>query len=147
MQNLDWQKLWMDQSRIFIETANKNFSNLFNNQSQLNPGQHFTQMQEWAEMMNRQWQDACQNCTSSDQVKYWEAVANTSRQACDLMLKQWQKNMKNDEPIKSAKELYELWLNACHEIHMQNIQSNAYQIMYGDMLNQAMQFWKTTFTK
>ena len=147
MQNLNWQKLWLDQSKIFMETANNSFQDLFKNQAQINPQQHLHQMQEWAELMNKQWQNVCDNCTNADQEKYWQAVAQTSRQACELMLEQWQKHANGDESIKSAKELYEMWLNACHEIHMKNIQSNAYQIMYGDMLNQAMQFWKTTLTK
>ena len=147
MQHQDWQKLWLDQSKIFMEITNKSLQDLFNQQSQFNPQQHLQQMQAWAELMNKQWLEVCSSCTNADQERYWEAVAQTSKQACDLMLQQWQQKLTNDQPIKSAKELYELWLSACHDIHMKNIQSNAYQMMYGDMLNNAMQFWKTTINK
>lgn len=147
MNNTDWQQLWTDQSKIFMDTANKNFEDLFAKNAQLNPEQYQEQIQEWVANMNKQWADIYKNCGDTDQAKYWEAMAQTSKQASEMMLEQWMKRAQQDDPIKSVKELYELWLSSCHDIYMKNIQSNAYQQMYGDMLNDAMKYWKSGINK
>ena len=147
MQHLDWQKLWLEQSKIFMEITDKTLRDLGRGNAKFKPQDHMQQMQQWAELMNQQWQEMVKSCSNADHVRYWEAVAETSKQACELMMQQWQDKVKADQPMQSAKDLYEMWLNACHQVQMQNMNSSNFQNLYGDMLNNAMQFWKSTLNK
>jgi 5-methylcytosine-specific restriction endonuclease McrBC GTP-binding regulatory subunit McrB len=147
MQNQDWYDMWMAQSKAFYSSAESNLKDMFGKQSGTNPEDHLQQIQAWLKTLSSQWNVMNLNEQQKPFEQYWKTMAELSSQASELMLKEWIKRTKEDKPISNVHELYELWLNCCHEVYAKAIRSPDYQALYGDFMNEAMKFWKSAMPK
>ena len=139
----DWYNVWLKQSRAFYESADQNLQGMFNNKTPINPEEHLEQIQAWLASMKNQWDFSQLSDNQKIFADYWQGVAKTCNEACDLLLQEWIKQSKEKKAIRSIKELYDMWLNCCQTIYQQSLQTKAYQESYGDFMNAAMTFWKS----
>lgn len=138
----DWYELWTKQSREFYESAESNLKEIFGEAALGNPENHLKQIQKWLDSLKDQWQF---NQLTNDQKiyqDYWKMMAKMCNEASDMMMKEWVKRSREDHPIKTIRELYELWLNCCHEVYKKSLTSNAFQETYGELMNASLKFWQ-----
>lgn len=147
MNNMEWQKIWLNQGKIFMDTANAHLKNMFTDPLSTNADTYVTQMQTWISDMNQKWDELSQLAAGDAQAKLWQAMADIAKQANATMLAEWQKRMNDGEPVKSIQELYSLWLTLCNDIYLKNMQDSRYQAMYGEMLSNTMQYWMNAFNQ
>lgn len=143
----NWYELWMKQSKEFFETADKNLKDLFNKGAFVNPEDHLKQIQEWMDTLKNQWQFNQLNDQQKAFENYWKTMMKMCNDASDMMLQEWIRRSRDQHPVKSIHELYELWLNCCHEIYQKSTHSKTYQETYGEFMNAAMKYWKSTMPK
>ena len=142
---------WVNYSRlkpkVFFDSAEKNLHDLFANQAKVNPEDHLQQINQWLEALKNQWKFDSFNPHPEAYENYVNIMSKMCMDASDKMLKQWIQRYKQDKPIHSVRELYELWLNCCHEIYSDAIHSKSYQEAYGDFMNATIHFWKSVLPK
>ena len=63
------------------------------------------------------------------------------------MMREWIKRTNDNNPVKNIQELYDLWLNACHEMYQDLLKSKNYQATYSEFMNKALKFWESTTKK
>lgn len=132
----EWYTLWINQSKQFFESAEQNLKEMFKEGSTFKPEEHLKQVDAWLEKLKQQWK---YNQLSEEQKAhqaYWATFANMYTQATDLMLEQWKKRSQ-DNPIKSTRELYDLWLNCCSEVYQKSQQTQAFD----EFRKAAVKFW------
>lgn len=139
----DWYSLWLKQSRAFYESANQNLQGMFDKNNDVNPEEHAEKIQAWLESLKKQWNFSQLTDNQKMFMDYWQGVAKTCNEACDMLLQEWIKRSKENDPVKNIKELYEMWLNCCQTIYQQSLQNQSYQNAYGEFMNAAMKFWKS----
>ncbi|OGT59482.1 MAG: hypothetical protein A3F14_02960 [Gammaproteobacteria bacterium RIFCSPHIGHO2_12_FULL_43_28] len=145
--NTNWYELWMNQSNQFFETANDKLKDLFGKNKFVNPEDHLQQINEWMEKLKSQWEG---NRLTPDQrafESYWKTMSKMCSDATELMLNQWIKRSREDNPIKTVRELYELWLSSCNEVYQRSLQSKAFQDAYGEFMQSAFKYWKLAAAK
>jgi hypothetical protein len=142
-----WYELWMRQTKAFFSSAEENLKNLLANHAAVDPEDHVQQINQWIESLKKQWKFDPLNEQQRAYEQYWNMMAKLCSDASDLLLQQWIKQFKKKEPIRNVRELYELWLNCCHEVYNKAMHSRQYQEAYGDLLNAAIHFWKTAAPK
>jgi hypothetical protein len=169
--NVNWYEIWMKQSKEFFDSANQHLSDIFtahtqfnpqtqfdpqakfdphasfNSKAQLNPQEQIKQFYAWLETLKNQWQVNQLGEAQKAQQNYWQAMQKMCLDAADLMLKQWMQRNQEDNPIKNVRELYEVWLNCCHEVYAQAMHSKDYQQAYGEFMNASIHFWKAALSK
>lgn len=138
----DWYQMWSKQSKEFFETAEKNLQNLFAKGAVVKPEENLKQINQWVETMKTQWEFSQLTDEQKAYAAYWKMMAKMCNDASDLMVSEWIKRSRQENPINSIRELYELWLHCCQEIHEKAIHSKAYHEAYGDFMNNAFKFWK-----
>ena len=132
-------ELWMQQSRDFFVTANESLKGLFANNRVVDPEEHFLHIQEWLENMKQQWQMVQ---ATQEQQEYWNSMIKICVEGADMMLLEWGRLVRDDKPVHSIQELYQLWLNCCHEVYQKSLQTKSFQDTYGEFMNKAFRFWK-----
>lgn len=143
----DWYEMWMQQSKNFFESADEHLKSLFSQDAFADPEAHLKQVHAWLESLKARWQQT-QQAEANEQFKpYWQMVTKMYQDSADLMLKEWLQRTRSSQPITNMHDLYELWLNSCHQVYQQTQQSQRYQEMYGDMMNAALQFWQQATNK
>lgn len=145
--NTDWYELWMRQSKEFFESANKNLGDMFMKNDFAHPENHMKQIHAWLEALKSQWQFNPLNEQQKIYENYWKMMAKICNEASDMMVEQWLKRSQQQNPVKDMRELYELWLNCCHEMYQKSLQSKNMQEAYGNMMNAMMQFWRSSMHK
>lgn len=143
----NWYDIWMKQSKDFYETAEKNFKDLFSKNTQVNPDEHIKLIHHWLDALKNQWANTHLNEQQKAYETYWKMMNKMCFDASDMLVQQWVKRVKENNPIKNTHDLYELWLNCCNDIYKKAINSHSYQDAYGDMLNAAIHFWKSALNK
>ena len=143
----NWSDLWMKQSKLFFERAEKNLKELFSGESTVNPEIHMKQIEQWIEMLKAQWGLFELNEQQAGYEAYWRLMSTMCNEASQMMLDQWIKRSRHQDPIKNIRELYELWLNCCNEVYEKTMQTKAYQETYNDYLKAVLQFWKSAIPK
>lgn len=139
----DWYDLWMKQSREFFASADKNLKTMFSSDNYYNPQDHLKQINHWLNTLKNQWAYMQFPDDQDESAIYWKNMNKMCHEASDHMLEQWLKRAREGHPIKSLRELYDLWLECCHEVFERHLQTKAYQDAYGDLMNATFQFWKT----
>lgn len=142
-----WYKLWMEQSNIFLASANKNLKDLFDQSTTVNPEEHLKQIHAWLESLKQQWNVDKLAQEQNAYANYWQQMSAMYKEASDKIIEEWTKRFKSGEPIKNVNELYELWLKCCHEIYQKSLHNKAFQETYGEFMNAAMKYWKSTMPK
>lgn len=132
-------ELWMEQSKDFFSTSDKYLKSLFAEHKTVNPEEHLEHIQTWMNMMKQQWQMAQ---AAHEYKDYWNTMTHICNDAADLMLEEWRRSMRDKEPVQNIQELYQLWLNCCHEIYQRSVHTQAFQDSYGEFMNRAFYFWK-----
>jgi hypothetical protein len=145
--NTNWYELWMKQSKEFFESANKQLGNMFGQTSFVNPEDHVKQIQEWLDSLKNQWQFIPLNEQQKAYEAYWKSMAKMCSDASDRLIEQWIKRTHEEKPIKDVRELYELWLNCCHEVYEEAMRSKSYQEVYSEFMKAALKFWKSAIPK
>src|SRR3990167_3704122 len=145
--NTNWYELWMKQSRDFFDSAQKNLKDIFSQDSLVNPEEHLNQINQWLETLKRQWEFSQLTEEQKAYQIYWNAIAKLCNEASELMMNQWIKRTHEDNPIKSVRELYALWLDCCHEVYQRALRSQEYQANYGELMNAAFKFWQSALSK
>lgn len=140
--NQNWYEIWMNQSKAFLASAEANLSQLFNGKSPVDPLEHMQQIQAWLSALQSQWNVMNVGKTPDNFHSYWQQMGALSQQATDEMMKEWVKRTKSNQPITNIQELYQLWLDCCHEVYAKAIRSADYQKMYGEFMNAALKLWK-----
>lgn len=142
MNSQNWYDMWMKQNQAFMTSAQSSLKDLFNQPGQVDPQANMKQIQEWMETLQSQWNTM--NLTKEQEKfqQYWEQMAKMSSEAAELMLNEWVKRAKDDKPVQTIHELYELWLECCHEVYSKAMKTPDFQQVYGDFMNAAMQFWQ-----
>lgn len=144
--NTDWYKIWMQQSKEFFDITEKNLKGLFDKNDFVDPEKHREKIDEWLNALKRHWEFPLMQEQNSFQA-YWLTIGKMYNEASELLLKEWIKRAHGDYPVKNFRDLYELWLNCCHEVYQRTLQSKAYQEVYGDFMNAALKFWQATMPK
>ncbi len=139
----DWYSIWLNQSRAFYESANKHLQKLFETNQSVNPEEHAEQVHEWLESMKKQWDFSHLSKNQEIFAQYWQSIAQVSAEAGDMLLQEWIRRTRENDPVKSTKELYEMWLACCQSIYQESLKNQKYQEAYGDFVNTAMKFWKS----
>lgn len=139
----DWYNVWLKQSRTFYESANQHLQGMFDKNTEVNPEEHTKKIQVWLESLKKQSDFSQLTDNQKIFIDYWQGVAKTYNEACDMLLQEWIKRSKENDPVKNIKELYEMWLNCCQAIYQQSLQNQSYQNAYGEFMNAAMTFWKS----
>lgn len=145
--NANWYEVWMQQTKTFFDSAEGNLAELFTSKAQANPDAYLAQMHAWLETLKKHWQFTALNEQQQATEKYWQAMSMMCCEASELMAKQWLQRAKENKPVKNIKELYELWLNACHEVYAKAMHSSAYQTIYGDLMNASIHYWQSVLPK
>lgn len=145
--NTNWYELWMQQSKDFFELSEKYLKEIQDQKGFINPEENLKQINKWLETLKEQWQFT--ELTEEQRVyqMYFSMMAKMYNDATELLLEEWIKRSRADNPIKNFRELYELWLHCCHEIYQKTINSKAYQDAYGKFMNAAISFWQSTLPK
>jgi hypothetical protein len=143
----NWYDLWMKQSKEFFDTADKNLKDLFNKSTFPNPEDHLKQIQKWLDALKTQWQFTQLTDQQKMYENYWKMMSKMCSDASDMLVGQWIKRNREQDPIKNTRELYELWLNCCQEVYEKAMHSAAYQKAYGDFMNAALKYWKSAMPK
>jgi hypothetical protein len=141
----NWYDLWMEQSKIFFDSTDKNLKNLFNQQTAVNPEEHLEQINAWAETIKNHWQSLKLTAELQAYENYFKSVSTMCIDASNMMVQKWIERYKENRPIKNNRELYELWLESCHEVYQAAMHEKTFQIMYGDFMNSTIHYWKTLF--
>ncbi len=145
--NTDWYESWMKQSKEFFDSANKNVKNVFPQDGFTTPDENLKQMNQWVEMLKKQWQMT----QLMEQQKAFEAYLKMTTKMCnesaDMLLEQWIKRSKEKNPVKSMQDLYELWVDCCKEIYKKSMTSKDFQQLYDQYMNAMLQFWKSAMPK
>jgi hypothetical protein len=135
----NWYEMWMKQSKDFFSTAQENWFK--------NPQDHLKQIEQWMDTLKNQWEYSQLTKEQKAYQEYWIMMTKMCNEASDLMLKEWIKRSHDNNPIKSIRELYELWLECCHEVYQKSLQSKTYQDAYAEFMNAAAKFWKSAIPK
>lgn len=143
----EWYELWQKQSKEFFDSAEKNLKIFMEQGSAFNPENHLQQIQQWMSLLKSQWQFMPLTEEQKAYASYWQMMMSMCNEACDRMLSEWIKRTREQQPIHSIRELYELWLNSCHEVYQTSIRNKAYQDAYGDFMNAAFKFWDSVMPK
>ena len=143
----EWYELWMKQTKDFFDTANKSLKDLFAQGSPVDPQQHLKQIDEWLDSLKAQWQSTQLTTDQKAYEAYWKMMSKMYMEATDLMLAQWIKRTQDHQPVTSIRELYDLWLNSCHQVYQKSLQSKSYQDVYGELMNATLKFWKSAIPK
>lgn len=143
----NWYELWMQQSKEFFSTADDNLKNLFGQHNYVNPEEHMQQIQAWLDTLKNQWQFLQLSEQQRIYENYWKNMTKMSNEAIDMMLHEWIKRTKENNPVKNTRELYELWLECCNNIYHKAIHSKSYQETYGELMNAALKYWKSAIPR
>lgn len=143
----NWYDVWMKQSTEFFEIADKNLKDMFAKNTPVNPENHMKQVQQWLDMWKNHWQSTILNEKQKTLENYWKIMAKMCNDASDLMVEEWTKRAREQNPVKNIHELYELWLNCCNEIYQKSTHTKSYQDAYGEFMNAALDFWKSAIPK
>lgn len=139
-------RVWMKQSEQFYESANQNLKFMFDQKS-FNPEDNLKAVNKWLEILKQQWQFAQLTEEQKPFANYWALMSKMCNEATDKMLHEWIKRSRSQNPITSIHDLYELWLDCCHEIYKKSLDSKAYQDAYSDFVNAAFKFWESYVPK
>lgn len=138
----DWYNIWMQQSKVFFDSANENLKNFFNQEKPFDPSAHMRQIENWLSELKKQWQMATWNMDMTSYSDYLTMMNKMMNDATDLMLKIWVKKTNAHEPINNVHDLYALWLNCCHDTYQKYMHSQDFQKAYGDFMNTLFKLWK-----
>lgn len=138
----NWYELWMKQSKDFFDSANKNLSNIFTKNAKVNPEEQLKQINQWLEAMKTQWEFSQLTEEQKVYATYWKTMSKMYQDASDLLLVEWIKRTREKNPVSSVRELYEMWLRCCQEIHEKSLRTKSYQESYGEFMSTAFKFWK-----
>ena len=141
----NWFDLWMKQSKEFFDSAETNLKDLFNKSA--NPEDHLDQIKQWQDMLKNQWQFMELNPQQKEHEEYWQVMIKMCNEAFDMMVEQWIRRNREGKPIMDVRELYELWLSCCNDVYAKHMRTRSYQQMYGDFMNAALNYWKTSMPK
>lgn len=142
-----WYQLWMEQSKNFLSSADENLKGIFEKSTAVNPEEHLKQIHAWLESLKQQWNFAQLSEEQKAYTNYWQQMSAMYQEASEKIVEEWIKRFKSGDPIKNTHELYELWLKCCHEIYQKSLHTKTYQEAYGEFMNAAMKFWKSSMPK
>lgn len=142
----DWAEMWMKQNKAFFDTAEHMLKDFFGNNA-LNPEQHMRQIQQWQEAFRNQWQMPNFGDHQRIYEQYWSIMVQNYSDALARMMDVWLMRSKNNNPVSSIQELYQVWLKSCQEVFEKSIASANYQAMYGEWMNNVLKFWKSMTPK
>ncbi len=145
--NTEWYELWMKQSKTFFDITEKNLKNLFEKGGNLHPEDHMKEINVWLENLKKSWQWQPIEEQQKAYENYSKMMSKMWIDASDMLMQQWMLRTKEKQPIHSMRELYELWLNCCHEVYTKAMHSKSYQEAYGEFMNAAVHFWKSALSK
>lgn len=136
-----WLDFWSNQSKEFFASAEKNLQ-AFTGNPMFNPEENKKQIQDWLETLKTQWQNAQFTAQQEAQAAYFKSLNKMCIEASEVMVQTWMKRSKDNDPIKNIRELYELWLNCCHDIYQRSLRTKSYQNAYIDFMNETFKFWQ-----
>ena len=142
-----WYDIWLKQSKDFMATAEKSLKQIFDTNAYTHPQDYMEQIKHWQESLKKEWQHTQFQHQQKAVEDYWKWMMKMCSEATDKTVQDWMKAAKEQHPIKNIQELYALWLNCCHEVYQQSTSTASYQKAYGDMMNSALEFWKTAMKK
>ncbi len=145
--NTNWYELWMKQSREFFSTAEKSLHDMFGTETLANPEENMDKIRQWQEMLKSQWSFLKLDEQQKAYENYWKTMGKMCNDACDMMVAVWIKRNQENKPVKNVHELYELWLNCCNEIYSKSMQTKNFQDVYGEFMNAALKYWKSSMPK
>jgi hypothetical protein len=140
--DLQWYEQWMQQSKTFFESANANLGNVFTQGKTPNPEDHLTAIQQWLEMLKTQWSEAIPTNEQASGNMNWKVMSQMCQEAANMLLEQWIKRTKSQEPINNVRDLYELWLQCCQSVYQKSLRTESFQTAYGEWMNAALKWWR-----
>ena len=142
----DWYDLWAKQSKEFFANTEDKLQEMFAKNTSNNPDEYLKQMHEWLETFKKQWEFSQLTDEQKTYRAYWMMMSKLYNEASSLMIEQWTRRIQEQNPIKSVRELYDLWLKSCQEVYQKAFSTNSYQDI-GEMMNSAVKFWQSTLSK
>lgn len=139
----NWYELWMKQSKEFFDALNKSGKDIFGSREIPHPEDYINQIQQWSEMFKKQLQFMQPNGQQKSYETYWKMMSDMYNEAFLKLVDQWMERVRNQKPITNMRELYELWLDCCHEVYEKSMRTNAHQRAYGELMNAALTYWKS----
>jgi hypothetical protein len=137
-----WYELWMQQSTQFFESAQTHLQSLFSQTETLDPEKCQQQIQQWLTIMKQQWAMAASTVQPQYQP-YTNMMISVCTSAADLLMNEWKRRAKSENPVTDIRELYELWLDCCQTEYKKALHTASVHEAYSDMLNSALKIWKT----
>lgn len=135
---INWQSLWVDFSKMFLESAEKYLSEILTKQS---AEESNAQLQNFINDINQQWLDLFNQYQVTP--VFVNAMQEVMQQSAKKLLQIWKRRAKQNKPITSVQEFYDLWLQCGHEAYNKALRSDTFQNMYCDMMNATLKFWQT----
>lgn len=105
---------WLQQSKMFYE--NLNALQDFFKHDYSNPNLHQEQINLWLDALKKQ----AQSLNKEQAQTEWQMMNRIMLKAADLMVTTWLNRAKEDNPVKSTQELYQLWLNNCQDMYQKS---------------------------
>ena len=78
---------------------------------------------------------------------YGKMMTKMSVEVSELMMKEWIIRAKENKPVNSSREMYEIWLSCCHKVYGEAMHEAAWQQTYGECVNALLHYWKTVLGK
>lgn len=143
----NWYEHWLNQCKEFFISADKNLKEIFTEEAFLHPEENLQRMRDWVRFLKSQWDIANLTNEQKTQLMYWQMLYQMYNNAADLLIDHWLKRTRENNPIKSTHELYELWLDCCREVYEQSLRSKAYQDAVSEFMNTMFKAWKTSIPR
>lgn len=78
---------------------------------------------------------------------YGMRMTKMGMQVSELLMKEWMIRAKENKPVTSSREMYEVWLDCCHKVYGQAMHEAAWQQTYGECVNAVLHYWKAMLGK
>jgi hypothetical protein len=139
----EWSNIWMQQSKLFNEIAKEQLQYFFDQGHYKQPDKHMDVIHEWLSILTKQWNFSPYNEQLKSYEQYTNLMNDMMLKTSQMLLDRWIAIAKTNQPINNVRDLYELWLSCCHDVYSETMHTKAYQDVYGELMNQTLQFWKT----
>lgn len=138
---VNWYELWMKQNNEFFKTSEEYLTQLFANEKIVDPEQHMELITKWTKSLQQHWEKLSLDTEQKMFENYWKWLTKLNAQASEKTINEWITKNKTENPIKSIKDLYELWLSCSRQIYEEALQNPAYLKAYNDFITSSMKCW------
>lgn len=101
-------------------------------------------VQAWLDKLKHDWESIA---LPNKQQDYWRMMTEVHQQASEKLLEEWRRRAETTQAIQTMHELYELWLDYCHQAQQKILKSSSFQDAYGEWMNATAKLWQSVMPK